>query len=213
MLALRWRKSKVFYRERSKLGVEWQIPGVERRQAGLSGFGKKLAASGELRCRSLTASSNKLRGALIILSAPRGVVGLKAKPRLEFDHTASQATRGEAKEGALNPGVIRAERKRLEVEFVEHVKEVAAELETGSFAEELEARQPELLADARVDIEIAWAAERVATDSRRTSVANIKKGRTLQGSIGGVTVKVLNQARKIGKRGNEIGVGSAPSRL
>lgn len=134
------------------------------------------------------------------------VVGLEAEPGLELDHTASQPARGTAKEGALDPGVIGAERKWLEVEFIEQVKEVAAELETGPFTQVLEAGQPELLAEACIDIEIAGAAERVAADTRGPSIANIKKRSTLKGPIRGVTVKVLNQARKIGQRGNEIGV-------
>ena len=142
-----------------------------------------------------------------------GWSGLKAEPSLELDHTASQPARGTAKEGALDPGVIGAKRKWLEVEFVEQVEEIAAEFETGPFTQVLEAGQPELLADAGIDVEIAGAAERVAADSRRAGVANIKKRRTLKRPIRGVTVKVLNQAWKIGQRRNEIVVGRALSRL
>src|SRR4029077_2642679 len=136
-----------------------------------------------------------------------------AEPSLELDHTASQATRRTAKQGAFNACVVRTKGKRLEVKFVEHIKEVAAQFETGSFAEEPEAGQPKLLADAGVDVEIAGAAERVAADSRGTRVANIKVRRSLKRSVSRVAIKILHQAGEIGQRGYEIRVGSAHFRL
>src|SRR6476661_571925 len=91
MVALRWRKSKVFYRERSNLGVERRFPEVERRWTGSGGNNKKLTASGEICGHTLSASSNKSRGALRFRITPRG--GSEAEPGLELNDTAGQPAR------------------------------------------------------------------------------------------------------------------------
>src|SRR5579859_1245881 len=160
MVALRWRKSKVFYRERSKLGVEWQIPGVERRWAGSGGLNKKLPASGSEVRHSLAASSNKLRGALRVLNAPRGVVGLKAKPRRHREGAGAKSRSSLAEVGVGN--VVR-DASRVEVQIVEQVVGVNAELKFSVFTEHRHVRQTEGLGQRHVHVPVSRAGERVAT--------------------------------------------------
>ncbi len=138
---------------------------------------------------------------------------LEIEACLELDHPASQPARRATKKGALYAGVVRAKAKRLEVQFVKEVEEIAAKFEIRPLTKKLEAGQSELLCEACVDTEVTGASERIAAYARRTRIAYVKKRRPLKWSLGGVAVKILNQTWEISQRRNEVAVRSARSGL
>lgn len=92
---------------------------------------------------------------------------LETESRLQFDHAAGE-TRGSLTEAKVPyVGAGTEETKRREIQLIEDIEEVRAQLELRSFAEMREIRQAELLYRAHIDGEVAWAPKYIAPDARQ----------------------------------------------
>ena len=106
------------------------------------------------------------------LSNLRVDAALEAQPRLELDHPPSQSPTRLAEMNIVNCGVAIASRKWNQIQFIENVEEISAEVQLSLFT--LEKRYSRGLYEAHVDALVPWAAEGIAMDERRALRADIK---------------------------------------
>ena len=112
-------------------------------------------------------SLQKNREALICLPARVSAWTLEVEPRLHFDHASTESELGLPKmiagDVAIDgvPGTTASQ-----VKFVEQVIEVCAKLDPSVFTDKLHLGNAKRLAECRVDVKVAGAMKRIASDSR-----------------------------------------------
>src|SRR5262245_18937390 len=107
------------------------------------------------------------RNPLLILS--------EEKPRLEFNYASGERISRPAKINMIDPGTVGVELERHQVQGIEYVIQVGADIESGDFAEKL--RQADALDCAHIDGEVARTAKDIATDPGHIGRRRVDCGR------------------------------------
>ena len=98
--------------------------------------------------RGTESDSHACNGYLLTALRPYSSRALKPEPRLQLDHTPGQAARRTPEVWIGNNRSVVEKADRLEVQLVEDVEEIGAQLKVGLFTNK--ARQTGVLHDARV---------------------------------------------------------------
>ena len=111
---------------------------------------------------------------------------LKTQPRLELNHAAGQSAAGYAKVRVVDGHIVSIPTKRDQVQLVEEVECIDAEVQLGRFVPEKGHRRG--FFKAHVKCLIARAAERIAVNERRDFRADIEVWRSCYRALQWVTI-------------------------